>query len=85
MIFYDFYEIKSKKTLPGGLKNQKIDYLLRNHDFYIENTKTESRDVEKRVRPAVEGPGSGHRGRFAHQCQGGLGPNILIDLRGPVN
>jgi hypothetical protein len=74
-----FMKNVKKVTCQGANKNYKINYLLRNHDFVIENTKTDSRDVEKRVRPAVEGPGSGHRGRFAHQCRGGLGPNILID------
>ena len=38
MIFHPFYLKSQKSLLPGGLKNLKINYLIRNHDFFIENT-----------------------------------------------
>ena len=42
MIFYDFHWKIKKHLLTGGLKSQKINYLLRNDDFFNENMKTES-------------------------------------------
>ena len=44
MNFYDFNEKHQNNHLPGGLKNEKINYLFRNDDFFIENMKTESRN-----------------------------------------
>ena len=43
MIFYDFYWKIKKHLLPGGVKSQKINHLLRNDDLFTENMKTESR------------------------------------------
>ena len=35
---------RQQKSPARGLTNLKINYLLRNHDFFVENTKTESRN-----------------------------------------
>ena len=55
----------SKSLLPRGLTNQKINYLLRNDVFSIENMKTESR--------------ARHGGADCAPMPGGPWPNILID------
>ena len=54
-----------KLPCQGGLNDNK-SIICCESIFFVENTKTESRD------PMQE--------PIAHQCREGLGPNILIDI-----
>ena len=72
MIFYDFYEKKSKSNLPWGLK-------IRNQLFaskYFFSSKTR----KLRDGTPMEEPGTLSFGPLAQECQEGPGPNILIDI-----